>query len=497
MKKLKRDNLTDLIQSLSVNERRYFKLYSSLSPHTNYKKLFALLDSGKEMSNEAIKKKLANTNMNVSYEKKYLQKILLRSMRNYFEDSTIEATLHKMQIEIDHLFNKELFSFCYMHIEEAMEIATNYELFTHQLQLLKWKRSCVVRLGNTEIRDRFSGEEAVLEQQCIERLANLAGYKALQQKIFLLLTQKGTALKEEDKRMAQEILDDPRMKDISLALSMQARVHFLEVKIWCYHCLHNLNAAFKYSGQLVRLFDENSRFIKLAPHGYLSALATYYNRSYLLGKFAEADMALNKAEGMLALKDVAANHNLRCEIFYLSSERKLMQYAYAGEFTKAVEQFEKNKYTWTRNKMKLRTSYYLLQYYFAALSHFYLRQYDIALKYLRKIVDEFDDKTRLDFVLFARVLHLLTQFELGNHDLLPYISKSLQRFMKSRKIERESAELIIKLLRTLARHSGDKKATARMMKLFKADLDKLEHNADDRILNGTLMLKRWIDLRQI
>src|SRR6185436_12154389 len=92
-------------------------------------------------------KRMSHTTMNVSYEKKYLQKILMRALRNFHEDSSSEIILHQTLTDIEILFNKQHYDLCVALLKTAMPIAEENEHFTMSLQLLKWQRRIMIRKG--------------------------------------------------------------------------------------------------------------------------------------------------------------------------------------------------------------------------------------------------------------------------------------------------------------------------------------------------------------
>src|ERR1700679_355236 len=109
----KKDLLLNLIQSLSANEKRYFALFSpGTTGSQNYRKLFKALETETSYNSGVIKEKLGPSCMNIAYEKSYLQKMLLRSLRNFYDESTDELTLLSALINIEVLFNKQQYALC-------------------------------------------------------------------------------------------------------------------------------------------------------------------------------------------------------------------------------------------------------------------------------------------------------------------------------------------------------------------------------------------------
>lgn len=496
MGKLHSDYLTDLIHSLTANEKRYFKLSGLARGSSNHKILFDALDSTGANDLAALKKKLKGSRMNLAYERRYLQQMLLRSLRNFHEGSSVEAELHQALLDIEIVFNKEQYELCHILIKQAMATAVKTELYLYQLHLIRWKRSCLVRMGKSAEQARFLKEEPTLQQQCLDQLNNLQVYKVLHHRAYYLIGKQGSALSATDKQTLKELLDGPHMQHISQATSVNAKAHFLQIKIWCHHILAEVETAYKYSRQLIQLLENNRHYMKVHPQVYLATLATHYNRCYALDYIKEASEMLKQAEDMLKFKKPALSEGLKTEVFYFVSERYLMQYAYDNRFKEALQQAEKNRDFYTRKKLTLRPSYHIIQHYFTALSHFHLGQYEQAVKHVRIILDEIDNNVRIDFILFTHVLNVMIHYELGNYQLVPYLSKSLNRFMKVRQLQRKSVTLIIKLLTQFIKHRHDKRACVDALRNFKKDIQAAETTPHETILTGTLQLDYWINSKK-
>jgi tetratricopeptide (TPR) repeat protein len=70
----------------------------------------------------------------------------------------------------------------------------------------------------------------------------------------------------------------------------------------------------------------------------------------------------------------------------------------------------------------------LVFYYKFASLYFGSGLYDESIDYLNKIIQLKVD-LRTDLQCYARLLHLIAHYELGNHDLIQYLLKSVYRFM--------------------------------------------------------------------
>jgi len=74
----------------------------------------------------------------------------------------------------------------------------------------------------------------------------------------------------------------------------------------------------------------------------------------------------------------------------------------------------------------------VLNYKIATL-HFGAGNYSTCIDYLRKIIND-QVNLRSDLQCYARLVHLLAHYELGNDDLIDSLTKSVFRFMAKYKI---------------------------------------------------------------
>jgi hypothetical protein len=65
--------------------------------------------------------------------------------------------------------------------------------------------------------------------------------------------------------------------------------------------------------------------------------------------------------------------------------------------------------------------------------------------------------------------------------------------MKTRKLERTSINLLIKLLAALAKNSDNARARVQLIRNFKKDIQQAETIAVERIVTGTLLLEYWLE----
>lgn len=76
--------------------------------------------------------------------------MLLKSLRNFHESSSIDTIIYQALFNIEILLDKKLYVFCLAYTEYYMELCKECELYEYQLLLLKGKRRCILRTGNAD-----------------------------------------------------------------------------------------------------------------------------------------------------------------------------------------------------------------------------------------------------------------------------------------------------------------------------------------------------------
>ena len=396
MKSWKWQNLKELVDSLTVNEKRYFTLQQNETKNKNYIKLFEAIQD--KTDEKLVKKRLANLKINVSYEKSYLIKVILKNLRNFHEFSSLSVEFNQVLTDIELLLDKKLYSFCYNYVNHYIELALKTESHTYLLQLIKWKRKCIIRLGNLKQLNLFSEEERIIEEDCLRKMSCNSEIRLLQQKMLVLISQKGNSMHENDKKLMQEIL----LNSILIAppdyLSIISQLMSLEIKIWGFYYSNNFQAAFDHVMMLSKIVEENEFIEIYNPQLYYATMANLFNRAYKLDKKEIMDKALWNIEKLAFTTRKNVSEDLKTEAISYVLERKLVGAANNLNFEEAINIFQENKKIFSKYKFKYKPSFYILQYYFAGFAYFHSKDYNHAVKCIKHIIDNYNDSVRYDYL---------------------------------------------------------------------------------------------------
>ena len=136
--------LFNLIQSLSKSEKRFFKLSSSLQEgEKNYLKLFETIEKQQQYNEAEIKKKYENEKFiqHLPSEKNHLYKLILKSLRGYHSDNSINSILKQELKNIEILYNKALYKTKLLTLNDQLLklikiILTTKELLSFKISFL-------------------------------------------------------------------------------------------------------------------------------------------------------------------------------------------------------------------------------------------------------------------------------------------------------------------------------------------------------------------------
>ena len=489
MKSWKWEHVAGLVKSLSINEKRYFALMQKEEAKSqHYVKLFDAIN--KQYSVKQINDKFSATKINLSYEKSYLTKMLLKSLRNFHESSSIDTIIYQVLFDIEILLDKKLYVFCLAYAEYYLELCKECELFEFQLLLLKGKRRCILRMGNADAYAENNIIEAAAEKDCLQKLENINTFKALHQQTHQILNRKEGLLNAQDKTILKAIVENKILSDINNAQSLLAKMMFFDIKIWYYsNSAGNHSKAYEYSSEKIELLETNPFVLKSAPLTYMSVYANHYIRAYALGKMDELPNVIEKIDLIANSKSPFISQDIKNEAFSHSSE-KILDYCVATlDFTNGIHYYMVNKKRMKQQNFKLNPFFQMTQHYFAAYFYFHLKDYKQTLKHLKIIFDDFKPETRLISYVCAKVLNVLLHFELQNFELLPYLLKSTERLLKANNINSNTFITTDNLIKKLS-PTTSKKEKHKLFTDYLSQLNNLKESGDIAFAND-IGLNYW------
>ena len=115
--------LYDLISSMTMSEKRYFKLFSSrhvIGDSNDYIHLFNAIDKQKVYSEDQLRK--ASFVKNLSQEKNYLYRLVLKSLNAYHSGLNTKSKIFEYLKQVEILFHKGLYRQAIKIVKKAKKL---------------------------------------------------------------------------------------------------------------------------------------------------------------------------------------------------------------------------------------------------------------------------------------------------------------------------------------------------------------------------------------
>jgi hypothetical protein len=425
------DILFQLIHSLEKAEKRHFKLYikrSSSKEELKIVQLFDAIDKMKEFDEKALMKKLNGiTKPQLSNLKTHLYKQVLASLRLLKSADSMDLQLNE-QFDYAHiLYKKGLYLQSLRILERAKEMARANQKFNFLTQLIALEK----RIEGLHITRRLLDKAESLSEEAIEvsrhidmvaRLSNLA------LRLYSWYVRYGHARNEEDEAGVKQYFKDNLPADAWNQSGFYERLYLYQSYAWHGFIRQDFLQYYRYTQKWVNLFLEQPVMIRVETGHYIKGLHNLLNAHFDLRNHRRFPETLKQLEAFANTERVKQNDSFRIQAFLYISQAKINQHFIRGSFKVGLslvpgieEKLEKDALFIDRHRVLVLT-------YKIATLYFGSGDYDTCIDYLQKIINDQVD-LRYDLQCYARLLHLLAHYELGNYELMEPLTKSVYRFM--------------------------------------------------------------------
>lgn len=484
--------LFDLIKSLTKSEKRFFKLSSSLQTgEKNYLKIFDVVDKQDNYDEVAVKYQFRNETFinHFPSEKNHLYKLILKSLRAYHSDNSVSSILKQEIKNIEVLFNKALFRECNKFLMRAKKMAIQHEKFYYLFELLSWEKM----LLEEALEDgKFTKDLDALimeEKEVIDKLRNLAAYHVLYSKINYVFRSGGFVRNEEDRMLVQEIANHPLIKGKNTALSSRAASICYYTQGFCHMANGDYDHALVKFNRVKEILDNNPHIRKDLSKRYVRTLNNIMSCQIDAGKPEDARAELKELKA-IAKEPGFKSMDVSMAIFKNAYIAELRICHMTGKFEEGLRLVDDILKGMEMYEGKLHKEQQLTFYYQIAYIYFGAGEYNKALFWINKVLNDNENTLRQDVYSYARLFNLVIHYELGNTDLLEYITKSTQRYLSKRQRDYQIEKVVIDYIRKLIRTPNviDRKD---IFAKFKEDLNELITGPDDRIVLKYFDFIRW------
>jgi hypothetical protein len=425
------DPLFLLIHSLEKSEKRHFKLYIKRSSAKEDLKIVQLFDGIAAMHDfdeKILLKKLPGTEKPQLYNlKTHLYKQILASLRLLKSADSIDLQLNE-QFDYAHiLYKKGLFVQSLKILDKAKETAWANQKFNFLIQVLALEKrieSLHITRGMQSRAELLSAEAVAISNKVdmLTRLSNLS----LQ--LYSWYIKNGHARNEKDETGIKQFLKDNLPDQANLQTGFYERIYLYQCYTWYAFIRQDFLMYYRYSQKWVTLFDEQPLMIRVETGLYIKGLHNLLNAHFDLRNYQKFEITLRQFESFAETDRVKDHDNFRIQAFIYISSAKINQHFILGSFKEGLLLVPGIEEKLKEYALFIDTHRVLVFNYKIATLYFGSGEYERCIDYLQRIINE-NVQLRNDLQCYARLLHLMAHYELGNFEIIESLSRSVYRFM--------------------------------------------------------------------
>jgi len=418
-------DLKKLIKSMSMAEKRYFSLSSSTFIKAGklpfYLQLFQALSGAKDELPDFPEESSSQIYTTV---KKRLFKNILKSLRHFHQEKSVEIRIQNDLSEIEILYSRGLPEQSLFLFDDAYKLAVTHEKFSLLLQILEWEHKLNMVLN---VPTRTVEVIAAEEQEVLQKLLQVMHLGNIYSKAKSLKKQYGYLNEKMKEEIERETIKAPGMVTLEACRSQKAKLYFNFIHALYYFMTFNHQKAYQYSRHLLR-----PEFRVILPDEYVHSILKHVTSCVGIGAFDEALDGLQQAANYIRKDRLNKSHSLNRKLLYYQTTYHLIIYNYMGAkrlLAETVRKTEENlgRYDEELNAEMKQVIYANLMNACLGLGN--LKMVDLIWEKLFNKVSKVRNDIYDDLYLF-RIFNLL-QSEV--YAVLPSVVQSAHRYYKQSK----------------------------------------------------------------
>ena len=491
--KKKATHLFELIQSMTMSEKRYFKIYCSrhvIGKRNKYLELFDAIDRHGDSGTKKFKEKHGDLVKDRYSQKAYLYQLILKSMDFYNAEDSIERKTGTRIGEAEYLFNKGLYEQCSILLVKAKDMGIKYQLYSKLKDILTIEINIMVATGTGD-KGKIS-EELIKLDTITTTIETLRNYH---ERIHDFFTKWGddvirnkTLVKELKHLVPHKLLAE----DHKTLPFFRGQIRLLSLQSAYFRMMRDWEHYYKISRLSVELLESQSAVFKTQNLAvYASGLLSMLLGALILRKDTAFILTLKKLK---SLPDQAGSRhrNFIDNVVFIGGGTAEIQFHNAhGTFEESAAICKHTeKHLNTMNKMADENLTDL--YYNMAVAWFGYGDHKKALFWLRRI-EERRGELRGDIGNLSRLLFIIIHYELGNRESLEYYIRSIIRYLIKKERLFAFEKLLLQFFRSEAPKAKNNKEMIVLMRNVKTRIEKIFKDPAEQIFPNDLDIISWLE----
>lgn len=472
-----KDPLFILIKSLTKSEKRNFKLYANRTQSSTSSKfigLFDTLDKLEVYDESAIYKKTKGLSASqLSNTKRHLYKQILKSLRLLHIQKNVDIEIREQLDFARILYGKGMYLESLKILDRVKETASSHHQDILLLEILEFQKLIEERhiTRSRKIKNKVEDliDEAFQTSQVIETSCKLSNLKI---KMHGWYIQIGHIKDDKDRLIVEEYFRSNLPKVKAQDLSFFEKVYLYQSYVWYHYILLEFKKCMEFAKKWAQLFHKNEQMIDEDPALYMRGLAYILTSAYNIKDKKTFENYLNIFEKFELDYQSDLNPLSQTLLFVYISTARMNRHFLLGTYSEGVKLVPKilrqlKKFTPILDVHRTMVFQYKIAYLYMGNG-----DYNKALDALNIIINLEAGHLREDIQSYARIMQVVSHYELGNMKLLPYLIKSNYRFLNKVKEMNKMQKACLDFFNNII-NKVDKAAEQKAFKAFSVELKKI------------------------
>ncbi len=493
----KKDKLHELIQSMSMSEKRSFKLFANrhtIGDQNNYLTLFEMIEQMPVFDQAELERSLQAVNMptrHISSDKNYLYNLILRGLSVFNSNKTTSLKVKELLHQAEILYEKGLFEQVLGLLKKAKSKALRYELYPLFIEISFWERKTKGKLG--DIRGVKQALEEAMHYMAL--LDNMQAYMKLYYDISDLRRSISKARTPKTEEKLAAFIQHPFLQRDDIPMSFQAKLNYRRIYAMYYYLVDDEENEMKTNEALLALMDSRDDYATEFPGEYI----TVSSRLLILKRHkseVEFQKTLDDFRRFPYEKMKKKRNSVIAQVEIDSTATEMSRLLERGRIKESQVMLNSMRELAHKYRSRMSRSQKLSYHYMYTYSYLAAGEYRTALKEVNYLLNEFDSSVRPQMYSFARMLNMVIHAELGNLTVLKYEADSTARYLKKRGKMHRLETILIRMFRRLARSSMatvDVRVKRKILRSFRGELEEIYSDEYEKKTLIFFDFRAWLD----
>ena len=425
------DIVFQLIHSLEKAEKRNFKLYIKRNSANDDLKIiepFDALDKLDEYDESLLLKKLPTIKKpQLANVKSHLYRQVLASLRVIKISESVDLQLHEQLDYARILYHKGLYYQSLKILEKVKELSASFNQDSFLIQAISLEKKIETLHITRSMQNRAEQLSAEADEVHHKRLF-ITALSNLALKLYSWYVKYGHARNASDERTVKKYLYDNLPANSLKLTGFYERLYYYQSFCWYGFICQDFLKYYRYTQKWVNLFHEQPFMIDIEPGHYIKGMHNLMNAHFDLRNYKKFEEVLDEFSTFAQSKIADKHINNRVQTFVYLMSARINQHLITGTFNEGLALIPYTEKKLANYTLFLDRHRVLVFNYKIATLYFGAGNYGKCVDYLRKIINDVVD-LRQDLQCYARLLHLIAHYELGNTEIIEHLVKSVYRFM--------------------------------------------------------------------